>query len=622
MLKRLPLSVIILALTLILPPSPPCAAAEEEQQSVAAKFYGQASELMAAGELDKAQECFDKAFATPSIENDDAFPLLLNEQATLLTWRGERRKAIDTKRSVIPLLKSFGDTELDVSVYADLGILYHRSNMTDSAIFFHEKADSAARVLGDPAWLASVTQNIGVMYYNLKRFTQAQAFLERSATYARKANDPYSLVCAHQLLSVVEIENGKVEDSGRNARTAWQYALQSGDKQLQLRCIPALYRYFEAINRADSVDHYMQLGDALYKELPKNSVIALGYVLSRARMHLKRGQYDQALQWYLIQRRSPMQTDRGTLLKEMATCYHGLGRFREEAACLDSVIIWSDSIARTGRDELVEEFNVKYNVMEKELENNSLRIRVLSRDRMILASLLALGLLIAIIIVFIRRSKRSRHQMAEMKRAHQLELSRSYIEGLEDERKFFAKELHDGVANDLLGIKMALCANNTEPHIEAMVDDTRNTVRSIARNLMPPEFDRLSLSQILADFTAKTSADSSAEITFADSTTHHVAPLSPEIARELYRIVQESIMNILRHTDATSIQVTLTNDPSGRHTLSISDNASTPAPESSTGPGIGLRTLADRINSINARVDRSFNPESTGNTLTITFNND
>ena len=214
-------------------------------ESKVEKLYEQASELMAGGDLAAAQQQFDKAFAIAGVKNDPVYPLLLNEQATLMTWRGERRKAINAKRAVIPMLKSFNDTELDVSVYSDLGLLYHRSNMTDSAIVFYEKADSACRVLNDPGWTASVTQSIGVMYYNLGRYADAKRYFERAADYGMKANDDYSIVCSHQLLSAVNSEMGDTAAAGRPKRPDSVAAGQSLEKRIAATAVhPLALRLF------------------------------------------------------------------------------------------------------------------------------------------------------------------------------------------------------------------------------------------------------------------------------------------------------------------------------------------------------------------------------------------
>lgn len=593
-----------------------CQASEQTPELDHKQLYDRASQLMAEGNLSEAQLCFDKAFAIPDIEHSPIYPLLLNEQATLMTWRGERRDAIDAKRSVIPYLDSFGDKELDISVYSDLGILYHRSNMTDSAIYFHEKADSVARVFGDPGWQASVTHNIGVMYYNLRRFNDAAQYLERAAQYAINSNDTYSIICARQLLSVAETERGNIEEAGVQARMAWNDALALDDKSLQLRCIPSLYRYFEAAGRNDSVDRYMDIGYDLYSQLPQNSVISLGYVMARARMHYNRHQWDKALHWYEIQEKSPMQSNRAALLSHIGNCYRHLGRYEDACRYLDSARIYTDSIANMNAAARLEEFNIKYNALEREMENSTLRMNVLKRDRILLAVALIIAILAVMSMVLYRSSRKARSAMEEMERRRQLETAQHYIQGLEDERKYFAKELHDGVANDLLGLKMKLYTHGDDPRsVEKMIDNTRETVRRIAHELMPPEFDRLSLSEILSYYTSTLSTNSGTDITY---TSTGIGSITPSIGRELYRITQEHLMNLLQHGNATHISINITNDHPDKGTLTITDNSTTTPPDQPSGTGIGLRTIADRAKAIGAQIHRNTGSDNL-NTFTLIF---
>lgn len=68
-------------------------------------------------------------------------------------------------------------------------------------------------------------------------------------------------------------------------------------------------------------------------------------------------------------------------------------------------------------------------------------------------------------------------------------LAQSYIEGLERERTRLAKELHDGVCNDLLGIGMNMqCMQPTDEskqEILALLEQVRSDVRCISHELMP-----------------------------------------------------------------------------------------------------------------------------------------
>lgn len=56
------------------------------------QFYTRAAQLMEIGRYDDAQATFDSAFAVKGIKQSPVYPVLLNEQATLLVYLGKTRK--------------------------------------------------------------------------------------------------------------------------------------------------------------------------------------------------------------------------------------------------------------------------------------------------------------------------------------------------------------------------------------------------------------------------------------------------------------------------------------------------------------------------------------------------
>ncbi len=564
------------------------------------ELYEQASELMSRNQLEEAQQLFDRAFAMPDVTTDGIYPLLLNEQATLFTWRGERAKAIAAKRAVLPMLEDFGDKELEVCVYSDLGLLYNRASRIDSATYFFELADAAAKELGDPGWQANVKQNIGVMYYNLKRFGTAAKYLRQAAQFGVEADDDFSVVCGLQLLSNALIEMADTVGAGVNSRAAWQRALKSGNVSFQLRCIPALYRYFEAVGQIDSVDHYMAVGNDLYAQMPPNSVISQGYVMARARMHFNRREWREALRWYERQLGSPMYNDRATLYSQVAACYRQLGDYNTACQYLDSALVVADSMAVADAAVRLEEFNVKYGAMEREIENATLRVATLRRERVILASVLLLVVVGMGAIWLYRRNRRIRRDMDDLNRRRELESAQNYIRGLEHERKYFAKELHDGIANDLLGLKMKVASGFSDREgVIDIIDTTRSVVRSISHHLMPPQFDTLTLPEVMREYISAIDRDTGLKGTFTYSGNVH---FPTHIARDVYRIAQEYLMNLINHGKPTRFDVTLTAGNDGAVDMRIYDDSPVKSPDAVVGSGIGLSTMMDRVRSMNGRL--------------------
>ena len=149
------------------------------------RLYDKAAALMGESMYDSAQYFFDKAFATPGVEQSPVYPILLNEQATLFIYRGENEKGFDMKLSVLPYLSQVTDLEKHISVYNDLGILYRRRHMQDSALYCYNKALDAALKYGDAGWLAHLNQNLSVLYFNIKRFADAEACIDRALEQVR-----------------------------------------------------------------------------------------------------------------------------------------------------------------------------------------------------------------------------------------------------------------------------------------------------------------------------------------------------------------------------------------------------------------------------------------------------
>ena len=169
----------------------------------------------------------------------------------------------------------------------------------------------------------------------------------------------------------------------------------------------------------------------------------------------------------------------------MAVCYH------------------HDSLAKQEVTSQMAEVKVKYETQEKELEITRLREKVLKQeaDSLKIALALIAGLACLVIILLQQRHKRrnAERELLRMRQEKELESARSYIEGLEEECRHFAKELHDGTANDLLALEMKARTEKQASMAEA-IKQVRENVRTISHELMPPEFESLSLNEILSQY--------------------------------------------------------------------------------------------------------------------------
>jgi signal transduction histidine kinase len=159
---------------------------------------------------------------------------------------------------------------------------------------------------------------------------------------------------------------------------------------------------------------------------------------------------------------------------------------------------------------------------------------------------------------------RARIRKLERARAAQEAFARQLLASQEGERKRIAAELHDCLGQNLLVIKnFALIAlntadgaNPTREHLNEISDAATQSledVRHIAHNLRPYQIERLGLTTTL-QFMLRQIANAS-EIIFTNEIDSIDGILTADAEISLYRIVQETLNNILKHSEARQASV-------------------------------------------------------------------
>jgi signal transduction histidine kinase/ligand-binding sensor domain-containing protein len=199
-----------------------------------------------------------------------------------------------------------------------------------------------------------------------------------------------------------------------------------------------------------------------------------------------------------------------------------------------------------------------------------------------------------------------RWRIARLERAHaaQAAFSRQLIESQERERKRIAAELHDGLGQNLLVIKnrallgLHLRAEHDRAieqldEISAASTDAIEEVRQIARNLHPYQLERLGLTKAVRAMI--NSVASAAPIHFHSEIEPIDGLLDAAAEINLYRIIQESLNNIVKHSGATEAQVTIKQTAASLQ-ITIRDNGRgfTPAAIARQTRGLGLTGIAER----------------------------
>lgn len=179
------------------------------------------------------------------------------------------------------------------------------------------------------------------------------------------------------------------------------------------------------------------------------------------------------------------------------------------------------------------------------------------------------------------------------------------IEAQEEERARIARELHDGIGQELaLLIVNMQCPpdvsdSDTRMHehllaLRAQAERIGTMVRSISHNLHPPELDYLGLKVALESLCRRFSIAWNIPI-HCNCSALSVTP-DQAVSLSVYRVLQEGLHNIAKHSDATAARVELTATAT-TILLRISDNGKGFDPKR-VAKGLGLQSMKERISSV------------------------
>ena len=195
-------------------------------------------------------------------------------------------------------------------------------------------------------------------------------------------------------------------------------------------------------------------------------------------------------------------------------------------------------------------------------------------------------------------------------------LTQRVFDTQEEERSRIARELHDSISQILVGVRYVLELTRRRLSTgDARAGDSLNSaiehlnsasqeVRRISHDLRPSVLDDLGLGPALQALTENFAKRTGIAVEFETVVFRNRLDQDAKIA--LYRIAQEALTNIERHSGATRVALLVRGTKAGA-VLRIEDNGRGLPDGRHTNPGLGLRNMAERME----RLDGSLRIQST-----------
>jgi signal transduction histidine kinase len=286
----------------------------------------------------------------------------------------------------------------------------------------------------------------------------------------------------------------------------------------------------------------------------------------------------------------------------------------QEALYLRMHIRLKDSLQTAQNKEQITALEAKFDASEKErkiiaLKQEKTESDLISETRksyIILSVIIALFLFVAILLILrnnrtqrllIREKELNfRQEVQQLKTSHQVEVSKALLDWEEKERERIARDLHDGIGSRLTGIRMMVnsldqAGENNTTKVSALLNDSIEEIRKIARDAMPSSLIAYGLKQALSDLCNEFQV-SGLHIDF-----HYFGDterFSSTFELNCYRIVQELLTNCLKHSKSTEVMLTCSQD-SELFCMEYEDNGMGIPADSQKKSGSGLKHINDRV---------------------------
>lgn len=232
----------------------------------------------------------------------------------------------------------------------------------------------------------------------------------------------------------------------------------------------------------------------------------------------------------------------------------------------------------------------------------------------ILLGLLLVIFIVAMLILSKRRQLQQEQEVEKMKDRYEKEVLRSQLEIQENTFKTISQELHDNIGQMLSVVKLSLSAlplekeHQAQPlvkHSQEVLNKAIVDLSDLNKSLHPDRITDIGLAESIKFELAAIKRAGLLKVQF--SLVGKEFQLPDEKAIFLFRIFQEILNNVLKHSKATTINVTITYDTDNTFGMEVEDNGvgfetdgkGTPL---SSAKGVGLTSMFNRAKLIGADI--------------------
>ena len=469
-----------------------------------------------------------------------------------------------------------------------------------NAVNDYEIARKYYENLGDIDYVINTMAGISTLYEMNKFYEEALKKHEEVLNIAEKHEKYFSIIVTLVNRSIQYKERGLQDKQEEDLLRALKINKEKNNDNIMVHVYVNHYlsRLYASKNNQELANKYLSNLEERLNEYENDIYLFNAYSEAKATVLVMNGNIDEAINRYeKIHAYNTENKHNDQLIdikKELATLYEKRGDLTKSYQMFKSYNHLKDSVFNIQKTNTLSYFQALYDTEKKErelIEKNS-SIELLEKDNEAKKRLLIFsigGLLLLFTIIFLYRN---RHHLKKEKKLQE-NYSQQLLISQEEERKRISKDLHDGLGQSLLLIKNKVVLTNNDESTKDMFNDAIEEVRSISRALHPFQLEKFGITKAIENTIRE--LDESSELFISSEIDDITGILSPEKEVNLYRIVQESLSNIMKHSNAEAARIEMQKKPKYIH-LKIKDNGKgfDFSEKHNDFKSLGLKTLKER----------------------------
>ena len=468
----------------------------------------------------------------------------------------------------------------------------------------------------------------GVNYYMLK-YPEAISYFKKSIALAKQKNILIIEANGYQNLGGAFIDSKKLDSGEKYLNLTIELSKRCGKecnkyRFMAFRILATLYE------RKKEYDKSIKIFTRLEKEALSlnDTTLTCSTLIFHARLLSLIGKKRLALQKMdnatKLMRKYKGRTDDDLFasLAHLSSSHADVGNYKTALnLILEANQIRAELFKKTNQqqiNELETKFRLKEIQQEKDLAERNAAVEVQKKKLWIAVLIVVVLFFILVTTVIYLQNKRRK---ADDTLKQQKKLVDAILTTEEKERSRIAKDLHDGIVQDLAALKLNLNAATIHAplHLQsqlhtlvANIDATTKEVRNISYQMMPVSLKELGLKHALTELLNRSFEANNIKFEFNLFGIDERLPERTELT--IYRICQELVHNTIKHSGASQVMLLL---QLRQDVLLLTyEDDGKGFDEITVKKGIGLNSMASRIEMVNGNFEISTSPEA-GTTVFI-----